>query len=301
MIRRGCALGLLAVATSVFTTSVQAQAWLPSEHAAGIQLTTSSNLSKKHYDSHGEEVDVGHTMVYALTLGGFYSFTDRLMLDASVPIISSRYDGDHPHPPSMTDTDDGNWHTTPTDLATNLHFQALLNPVAIAPYIGFVVPTHDYETMGHAAPGRGLNELTLGVYIARSLDQWIPNTYVQARYNYAFVEEVAGISHDRENIDFEVGWFATPRFAIHAIYAIQDTHGGIDLPVSPDDPLFIHHDQLGAQDYDNLGGGLSFLVTKASSIYFLYNYSLDGVNGHKLDRGINIGWSYDFNEHQHHD
>jgi len=108
MIRRGCALGLLAVATSVFTTSVQAQAWLPSEHAAGIQLTTSSNLSKKHYDSHGEEVDVGHTMVYALTLGGFYSFTDRLMLDASVPIISSRYDGDHPHPPSMTDTDDGN-------------------------------------------------------------------------------------------------------------------------------------------------------------------------------------------------
>ena len=97
MIRRGCALGLLAVATSVFTTSVQAQAWLPSEHAAGIQLTTSSNLSKKHYDSHGEEVDVGHTMVYALTLGGFYSFTDRLMLDASLPIISARYDGDFPH------------------------------------------------------------------------------------------------------------------------------------------------------------------------------------------------------------
>ena len=299
MSRHSHALGLLALVTSVFATGVQAQAWLPSEHAAGVQLTTSSNLSKHHYDMNGEEADVGHTQVYALTLGGFYSFTDRLMLDASLPIISSRYDGDFPHrmEGEIVAVDDGDYHTTATDLSANLHFQALLNPVAIAPYIGFVVPTHDYATMGHAAPARGLNELDVGFYIAKSLDQWIPSTYVQARYNYAFVEHVAGVSHDRINTELEIGWFATPRFAVHAVYAIQDTHGGIDLPISPMDPLFPHHDQLGAQDYDNLGGGLSFLVTKASSIYLLYNYSLEGVNGHKLDRGINIGWSHDFHEH----
>jgi hypothetical protein len=294
---------LITIVAFTFTASVQAQAWLPAEHAAGIQLTTSSNLSTKHYDKDGVEADVGHTQVYALTMGGFYSFTDRLMLDASLPIISSRYDGDFPHrmDGQIVGVDDGDYHTTATDLGANLHFQALLNPVAIAPYVGLVVPTHDYATMGHAAPGRGLNELSLGFYIAKSLDQWIPNTYVQARYNYAFVEHVAGISHDRVNTDFELGWFPTPRFAVHAIYAIQDTHGGIDLPIAPSDPLFIHHDQLGAQDYDNLGGALSFLVTRASSIYLLYNYSLEGVNGHKLDRGINIGWSYDFHEHQHRD
>ena len=103
------------------------------------------------------------------------------------------------------------------------HTVVLIDGVRINPG---TIGTHDYETLGHAAPGRGLNELNLGFYIAKSLDQWIPNTYVQARYNYAFVEQVVGVSHDRTNADLEVGYFVNPRFSIRVLYAYQNTHGG---------------------------------------------------------------------------
>jgi hypothetical protein len=175
-----------------------------------------------------------------------------------------------------------------------LHYQLTEGPIALAPYVQYSAPIKSYPVLGHAAPGRGLDELWLGVFVGRDLDRWLPRSYAQIRYNYAFVEKVVGISHDRTNIDAEVGYRASARWTLRAVALWQQTHGGIDVPVPPTDPLFPYHDQLADESFTILGGGISWAMNSRSSLYLLGLHSMRGRNGHKVDRSFSIGWSQSF-------
>ena len=269
--------------------TVTAQAWLPGEGIGAVTVDFTDLLNKKHYLPDGREVDVGHTRTRILAVGGSYGLTDRLMVRAALPLVQSRYYGPRPHP---TEVDDGDEHTTVTDLQVALHFQWLTDPVAIAPYIAAVIPTHDYETLGHAAPGKGLGEQWVGFYAATSLHEWIPHSYVQGRYNYAFVERVAGVAHDRSNLDAEVGWYVNPSWSLRLLASWQDTHGGIPVPIPQSDPLYPYHDQLGAESFLNLGGGISWAVDRRLGVYAIYMHSLRGSNGHKVEHQVSLGIGY---------
>jgi len=213
-------------------------------------------------------------------------------------VIRSGYHGCCPHPASMTNADDGSYHTTVTDLRLEAHYQLLQEPLALAPYVAYVWPTHDYETMGHSAPGRGLTETWLGLGVGKSLDQWIPRTYVQARFTYAWVEKVAGVSHNRENIDFDVGYYVNPHVALQGLVQWQKTIGGIVVPFPKSDPrypvLFPHHDQLAADDHTNIGGGASWFVSDESTWSLAYMQGVKGRNGHKIDSQFSLAYTYGF-------
>jgi hypothetical protein len=275
----------------VGSQAIDAQAWLPAQGSFGTSVVFNSVLNLKHYSADGDETDAGHTRSEALGLSLAYSPTDRLMLNVGVPYLRTRYWGDRPHPGEI---DNGEQHSTFTDLRISAHYQALLEPFALAPYIAFVTPVTDYETMGHSAPGRGLNETWVGFWIGKNMAQWLSSTYVQARYNYAFVEEVANISHDHSNLDVEVGRFLSRQWAIRAMCFMQFAHGGIDLPIPPSNPLFPHHDQLGAVSFTNVGLGVSYAASPTVSFYAMYLTSLNGENGHKLDQGVTFGISLGF-------
>jgi len=266
-----------------------AQAWLPGAGDFSLNLNYVDALSTRHYLPDGSEVDVGHTRSQTMSLSASYAVSDRISLMASLPWVQTRYTGDRPHPGEV---DDGHSHSTITDVYLAAHFQLTLDPVAIAPYVAALVPTHDYPTLGHSAPGRGLNEYWLGLYAGKSLHPWIPRTYLQARYNYAFVEKVAGISHDRSNAGLEAGYFLSERVSIRAFVDWQETHGGIDVPTHLGDPLFPYHDQLGAEGHLNLGGGVSWTISDQFGIHCSHTQSIRGENGHKLDRGLSLGISY---------
>lgn len=266
-----------------------AQAWLPERGSWALNLDYADSLSKKHYLPDGDEVDVGHTRAQTIALTASYAVSDRMNLIASIPWVQTRYTGDRPHPDEV---DDGQAHSTVTDLYLAAHFQLILDPVAIAPYVAALVPTQDYATLGHAAPGRGLNEYWVGSFAGKSLHPWIPRTYVQVRYNYAFVEKVAGISHDRSNADLEAGYFLNERVSVRALLSWQTTHGGIDVPIPQSNPLYPYHDQLGAEGHLNVGGGASWALNDRLGIYCSYMQSIRGENGHKLDRGLSLGVSF---------
>ncbi len=274
----------------------RAQAWLPPEGSYSYSIDYSSTLNKKHYTTDGGEVDVGHTDVDIMTLSGSYSLSDRITINASLPVVKSRYRG-----PGLgghdTTIDDGTWHSTITDLNFTVAYQLLNGAFGLSPYVGAVVPTHDYTTFGHSAPGRGLNEVWLGAYAAVSLNEWIPRTYVQVRGNYAFVEEVENISHDRINAVLEIGYFFNPSWNIRAIVSEQWTDGGINVPVPPTDPLFPVHDKLAADEFVNVGGGATWAINDRMSIYGLYMESIEGTNAHKVDHRMIIGFSYGIGGH----
>lgn len=278
-------------AALIHPMSLQAQAWLPEEGSFSTSLTYNDTFNKKHYLPNGDEIDAGHTRTRSIGAVLSYSPTDRLMLSAGIPYVRSSYQGDHPHPGEI---DNGDYHSTFTDLRLELHYQAMLEPLALAPYVAVVAPVTDYETMGHSAPGRGLEEYWVGFYAGKSLDLWLPRTYVQLRYNYAFVEEVAGVAHDRSNADLEIGYFLNPSWSVRVLGSWADTHGGIDIPVPPTDPLFPYHDQLAAESFFNVGAGVGWSFAPGASLYSIYMTSVEGQNGHKLDQGLTVGLGYSF-------
>jgi hypothetical protein len=218
------------------------------------------------------------------------------MLVAGIPYIRTRYWGPPSHggDPNVH-VDDGDVHSAFTDFRFSAHYQLLEYPVALTPLIALVAPSHDYETLGHASHGRNLNELWLGFQLGKNLDPWIPRTYTQLRYTYAFVEKVAGISHDRSNVNLELGTFVTRNWNISAFGAWQQTHGGIDVPIPRRNPLYPYHDQIADDEYFNVGLGMGYSITQEWSGFVTYMQSVSGRNGHKLNQGLTIGIAYGYN------
>jgi hypothetical protein len=275
-----------------------AQAWLPSGGTGSVSVSYTDSFVKDHYLYNGDTVDVGHIRFFNYDLAGEYSPTDKWMLVASLPLVESKYYGPLPHP---TEVDDGNYHATVTDLRTELHYQLLLDPVAIAPYIAYVLPTHHYETLGHAAPGRGLHELWIGTGLGKSLDKWIPRTYVNTRVTYSQVEKVWDpshvwhISHNKWMIDGDIGYFINPDITVSMIGHWQRTLGGVSIP--PPAQLFLIHDQAGMENFLELGLGASWTPTDHSGFAFNYIKSIEGRNGHRLERAVSVSYTYGFGRH----
>ena len=299
--RSDCARALLAggavfACLTLAPQDSQAQAWLPSKGSMSVSLDHTDMLNKKHYFSDGREVDVGHTDLEITSISGSYSPSDRVLIDASLSYVKSRYrgagGGGHD-----TEIDNGSWHGSVTDLQLSAHFQVTDGPIAFAPYIGVVYPTNTYTTFGHSAPGRGLEELWLGFYAARSLHEWIPRTYVQFRGNYAFVEQIAGVSHDRTNATFEVGYFFNQDWNARLIVSEQWTHGGVHIPIPVTDPLFLYHDRLAEEENVTVGAGVSWNLNDRVNFYGLYMQHVDGRNTHKVDHRVSVGMSYGIGDH----
>jgi len=272
-------------------TEASAQAWLPTKGSFDMSLSYTNTLNKKHYLPNGDELDVGSTRVEVMSVRFTYGITDRLTLSGGIPYVSSWYMGDFPHPGNV---DDGNKNKTWTDWRLGLHYQVTEGPIAFAPYVQYMQPITDYDTMGHAASGRGLEEVWLGFFAGRNLDNLLPRSYIQMRYNYAFVEEVASISHNRSNLDIEFGYRIMPRWSVRGVALIQDNYGGIDVPIPRTHPLFPYHDQLAEEDHIILGAGTSWIFSPGSSVSFLYTESVKGKNGHKVDQSVNVGWTWSF-------
>ena len=117
-----------------------------------------------------------------------------------------------------------------------VHFQALEQPFALAPFVAYVTPISDHYYRGHAAQGRNVEEFLIGFAAGKSLDPWLRRTYAQLRYSYAFVEKVLDQVHDRDNLGLEIGTFITPRWSVSAYGRFQWTHGGLDAPIPPSSP-----------------------------------------------------------------
>ncbi len=292
---RGPLFGLALAAVALLPGTALAQAWLPDEGTFSFALTFNDTLNREHYLPNGDEIDVGHTRAQSYGFLVSYSPTDRLMLVAGIPYIRTEYWGPPSHggAPGIH-VDDGETHSDFTDFRVSAHYQLMEYPVALTPLVAVVFPSHDYETFGHAAHGRQLNELWLGFQVGKNLDPWIPRTYTQLRYTYAFVEQVEDIPHDRSNINLELGVFITRNWNVSAFGAWQQTHGGIDLPIRPSNPLFPEHDRIGDDEYFNVGLGMGYSITQEWSGFVTYMHGESGQNGHKLNQGLTIGFAYGY-------
>jgi hypothetical protein len=213
--------------------------------------------------------------------------------------VYARYAGSTPHNGKV---DNGSYHGTFTDLRVDLRYNLLKEPAVVTPFVAAVFPVTDYPTFAHAAPGVGLEQYLVGVTLGRRLDPILDAGFAQLRYSYAFAEEVLDVSHDRSNVDLEIGYFLTPTLGVSAIGSYQRTHGGIEQPYPGTSesrafvltPYFLHHDQISKTNFLNVGGMVSYALTGSVDVFASYQATAWGQNMHPVQPGLVFGFSWGF-------
>jgi hypothetical protein len=200
--------------------------------------------------------------------------------------------------PAHGEYDDGDMHTTLTDLRLGARYQLLREIVAFAPHIGGSIPVTDYENVGFANAGRGLKQLHLGASLGRTLDPVLPNLFVHGTYEFSLVERFDDTSTEEEaEITKEVGqnrsdvalmlgyFFLEGDLRLNLGYNWRIHHGGVDFTElgSPDSPMYRYHDPLLNEEFMLLGGDIGYDLTdrlsiNASTRFFLRGYNTRDAN-----------------------
>ena len=288
----------VAMASAAFLSAVpadaSAQAWLPAPGEGAVSIQWQNVLSKDHFVP-TTAVDIGHIDTHAVVVDVTYGLTTHVAVDVSLPFIASKYDGPQPHPTAL---DDGAFHGSLQDLRLAVRYNLRAGGFAVTPYIGSILPSHNYEYYAHAAPGRRLAEVQVGAYVGKLLDAVIPGAYLQARVGYGLMQQVIDINHSRAMLDLEIGNFVTDRFRVFAIGTGQLTIGGIDIP--PDGPNSLpmsfqpQHDRIDRTHFLNVGAGAAFSIRESLDVFGSIVTNIANRNGHATNRGIDVGVSWSF-------
>jgi hypothetical protein len=279
-----------------FAANATAQAWVPPKGEASLSLGYAYVSASTHLDYRGNPVSPGDMMWHNAVSELGYGITNRLAARVSLPFVISKYHGQFPHRilPGRENLDDGSWHETFQDFLIETRFRATTGSLAITPSAGLIVPSHDYEYYGHGAAGRKLVEAQFAVAAGRLLDPILPSAYAQVRYMFAVPEKVLGISHNRSQLSFDVGYLLGPAFTVRMLGQWQRTHGGwkqpIDFP-APTSPSFQVHDQLSRSDYLRLGGGMSYSLTGSIDVN-VFGYGTTSARSDVNMRGFGLSFTY---------
>jgi len=284
-----CALVVVAQASRA-----SAQAWLPTRGEGDVGLTYGDYAYDGHFASDGRRIPYGGTQARSVLMDVTYGITDRVTVNASLPFVSTRLSGTFPKGVALGPLDDGAYHGDFQDFRFDVHVQALAGSLALAPFVGVNLPSHDYEVVGEAVPGKRLKEIFFGVAAGHSLPV-LTRGWIQARYAFAVVERVLPEvgSLNRSNLDFEIGYPALRWLSVRALGAWQRTHGGLDLGDMVSEPnIFRDHDRAARTNYLNLGGGVETAFGR-SEVYAAFLKTVSGENAHQA-RSLYVGVAWGF-------
>ena len=286
----GCAL-LVALAP---LNLVHAQAWVPLKDEGQVTITYENIYVRDHFDYLGKRFQAGPIRTNTVVSTFEYGITNKLTLDSQIIHVTSKYEGfvgPVPHGPPDT----GKYHPTFQDLLIGFRYNATSRHLVVTPFVAASIPTHHYETRGHTAVGRDLRELQVGVNVGRDLEKIIPRAYVQARYSYAFVQNVEQVfGLNRSNVDWEVGYYAKPRVSFRFTGAWQYTYSGLRYPLDQNFPEFHElHDRAAKSGFLRFGGGLTVTLTKNVDLHADAGNTFRGYTTHGA-RGLSLGLSWRF-------
>jgi hypothetical protein len=281
-------LGLCLPATS------RAQAWLPPAGDGSVTAAYQGLFSRDHLDFKGDPFDKGRVSSNTFLTGVEYGLSDLFTIDAKVAFVANKHEGtDRLHGPLDTGTYHGTIQDARVAFALRIPTRSAL---AIAPFIGGIIPTHDYETRGHSAPGRRLRALQLGTWVGRDLGPVLPNAYIQGQYGFAFVERVGGMSINRSNFDLEGGYAISSFMTLMLAGAVQRTHGGLEFPLPRDEhfaEVFPFHDRVAKDNYFLMSGGATIAVTRVMSVYATTVRTISGQNTHRVKGFVGgVSWTF---------
>ena len=297
------ALCRFALASVFLVTAAQTalgQSVTPEAGEGSVSLVYQNYYLTGHYSVEGRKTPNGATHSKAMSVEFEYGLTDRLTLTVVLPYIASKYTG--PRPSYVVagrltfpgPLDDGSYHGAVQDLRLEVRRSVTAGPVALAPLVGVVIPTHDYETIGEAVPGRNRRELVVGTNAAMRLDPLLPRTYVHVRYALAAAEKLRGYPAVRSIIDLEGGRPITSWLSARGIAKWQLRHKAPAPAEFFDD--WVIHDRFMVSSFTNVGGGITLSLTPSTELYAVGMATVSGRFGAHIARLLTLGITWNFGE-----
>jgi hypothetical protein len=303
--RRAAVVGALVVCAIGAAPRVgHAQAWPAPAGAGSLTLMTQAIDNAGHLLSDGTLLPDGKSRNVSALIELDYAITDRLAVSVGLPYVFAKYIGPGEPPFVFRAVDqcrcwNGDWQ----DLAASVRYTITDGAVALTPSVSLGVPSHDYEWQGEAVAGFGLRELRLALDGGVRLDAISSRLALMGRYQYAVVEEVLDVSHNRSNVSATVSVTISERLSVRGGASWQRTHGGLrfgslpgsSLPVPGEfttEALFDQHDRLLRDNNTRLGGGVSYSLPRVD-LFVSYMQFVAGTDTHS-GQAITLGVSLPF-------
>lgn len=275
-----------------------AQPWVPPKGDGTVSVTYQNYYVVGHYDAKGRRNTNGATHARALLTDVDVGITDNWALTVSLPFIATKYTGPdeyfvggiptHPGP-----LDDRQYHGTVQDMRVEVRRAFEAGPVAVAPLVGVVLPTHGYETHGEAVAGRHRKELQIGASAGADLNRLLPRTYVHGRYALNTAERLQGFSSVKSTVDVEGGVDASSRITFLGLASWQIKHRGPTVPELAQVD-WLGHDRFIVASYCNLGGGATFALTGTTELHVVWIATVAGKGGAHQARMLALGLAWSF-------
>jgi hypothetical protein len=290
---RGAVLAALTiVAIAAGTRPAAAQAWAPRPREGDVTFVvqTIHHIGRVNDDMKFACCD---TTNVALVVDATYGLTDRWSISGGVPYVFAKYSGEDPTSPpappwlTLAPADQCRCvHSSFQDFSFGAHYNLLRvrRSFSLMTSVATGVPSHNYEYVGEAVVGFDLKEVSLNADASQQLDLLLPGLSIDSHYNYAFVQRVYGIRHDRSNFAVDTGYTLPNRLAGHVIMAWQWTYGGVT--VIPDEiaghpELYTEFHRLLRDNYFHFGAGASY-TWRDWDMSFSFLKTLGGDNTHDV-------------------
>ncbi len=273
-----------------------AQAWVPPKGEGSVSIFFQNIDFVAHFNPDGSKDPAFSTRSMNAVFEVSYGLTNRLALSATIPHVNNKFTDKVNEPSNLpiNVVDDGSYHGAIQDFRVELRYNALRRPFTATPFFAAVIPSHGYQIIGEAAPGRHLREYIVGGYAGRLLNPVLPRAYVHALYSYAIVEREIDVSVNRSNVDLEFGYFVAPSASLSFIWSRQWTHGGVTFHQVFDTPeIFLNHDRLIKSNFQHAGVGAGFALSNSVDLHGNFVRYLSGSNTH-YGTAISVGVSWRF-------
>jgi hypothetical protein len=273
----------IVAALGSISSPLLAQAFTLPQGVGAITLAWQYVDNTGHRLTDGFLLEAGPSVTTSALLEVEYGVTDRLSATVGIPYVWARYTG--PLPPASNLPVDACrcWHSGWQDFALMARYRLGTDSLALTPHVRYVLPSHDYRFEGEAVIGRNLRELQVGASAGARLPGVLSRASVQAIYTYSFPETVVGVSIDRSNLVFDIGYSPTRRLYARVGANWQNTHDGLRFGSVTGNPffppgeyttqrLYSQRDRLGRVKYWQIGGGLSYDVGPADVFASVASY-----------------------------
>jgi len=271
-----------------------AQSYLEAPNSLSVSLGyTYAPSGKLVAKSGGLEVPGTTMFVHIFTPRARYvTPIDGLAVEAELNMVALKVgDDDFQHFPVNGPYDDGSLHFTPTDFKGGLRYQikAIEKYLGLSFFLGGTIPTHDYPTLGLAAPGHRLKALNAGVAVGRTLDPVLPNLFVQAEYEFALRERV-DVDEDTKsfNRNFSeasatIGYFLPWGIDVGVDASSRFSHGGVTFNGILFEPPSVqyNHDRLLDEDFIVVGPSVGYEISDGVQVGALAHFFVYGENTRK--------------------